>query len=103
MPPSRLFYLYAREMENAMSDYLAGMVGRSEHQQMTQSLPPVLDFDRRGHVERPGWLSRFIGRLLSAIGRLLVALGERLSGLPIEPETPCLNMDDACQDTVCSA
>lgn len=66
-----------------MNDYLAGMIARSEHKHMQQTLPPVRDFDRRGQIQS-GWAARMIGRLFQSAGRTLTHAGERISR---EPQT----------------
>jgi hypothetical protein len=58
-------------MENVMSDYLSGMIARSEHAQMNQSRQPVLDFDRRGYVAQPGWFTQRLGALVQWLSNLL--------------------------------
>lgn len=56
-----------------MSEYLAGMTARSEHAQMNQSRQPVLDFDRRGVVSKPGWLTQAVSALVQWVRSLLSA------------------------------
>ena len=74
-----------------MSDFLAGMIARSEHTEMNQSLPPVLDFDRRGYADanKPGWFVRHIGLLFQWVGSTLISLGERMS----REEKPTISRD----------
>jgi hypothetical protein len=57
-----------------MSDYLAGMIARSEHTQMNQSRQPVLDFDRRAYVSKPGGMMQAISTLLQWLGSLRPSL-----------------------------
>jgi hypothetical protein len=77
-----------------MSNYLAGMVARAEHQQMNNSQQPVLDFDRRGYEATPNRMTWRIGKLFQWAGSSLTTLGERLSHEQPQPatsETPVSN------------
>ncbi len=62
-----------------MNEYLAGMVARSEHELMKESLVPVSDFDERGQIHQPGWATRQIGKLFQSLGSTLTSLGKRMS------------------------
>ena len=61
-----------------MSNYLAGMIAHSEHTQMNQSRQPVLDFDRRGYVNKPGAFARSIGMLFQGLNSILASLQARV-------------------------
>lgn len=61
-----------------MSNYLEGMIARREHTQMNQSLQPVLDFDRRGNVENPGWFDQSIVTLFQFLSSILLSLRLRV-------------------------
>ncbi len=77
-----------------MNEYLAGMIARSEHEQMKQSLAPLSDFDERGPNQQPGWASKQIGRLFQSVGSALTSLGERMSDEPaVSHKTP---LSDNC-------
>ena len=80
-----------------MNDYLAGMIARSEHKHMQQTLPLVRDFDLRGQSQ-PRWAARMIGRLFQSAGRMLTHAGVRISREPHtrpvpQPGTP---LSDQC-------
>jgi len=62
-----------------MNEYLAGMVARSEHELMKQSLAPVYDFDERGEDRSPRRLSKWLGKLFQLLGSALTSLGTRMS------------------------
>ncbi len=84
-----------------MNDYLAGMIARSEHQHMQQSLRPVRDFDMRGQVRRSGWAARMIGAFFQSTGHTLTRIGERISREaqigPMKPvQQPDRPLSDQC-------
>jgi hypothetical protein len=62
-----------------MNEYLAGMIARSEHQEMKQSLRTVSDFDMRGKKQQPNRAVKHIGRLFQSIGSTLTSVQERMT------------------------
>lgn len=79
-----------------MLDYIASKNARQEHERRIRSLTPVqehddwLKDDRQLSIypilagiasdtpDQPGWLSQWLGQLLTATGNRLSALGERM-------------------------
>jgi hypothetical protein len=56
-----------------MNDYNAGMIARSEHQHMKQSLRTVNDFDVRGQGPQPHRISNTIGKLFQSVSGALTS------------------------------
>ena len=61
-----------------MSEYLAGMTARSEHQQLNQSRQPVMDFNQQNVIYTPGWLEHAAGTLLQVVSSILPSLKTRI-------------------------
>ena len=57
-----------------MNSYLASMIARDEHILMNQSRQPVLDFDRRGHVNKPGLIGTLFQFLSSTLAKARMSL-----------------------------
>ena len=79
-----------------MLEYYASKLARQEHEQRVKSLTPVQDHDAlltddrqlaiypilAGTVgtsnDQPGWVSKYVGQVLTTMGNNLSALGERM-------------------------
>jgi hypothetical protein len=68
-----------------MIDYTTGMIARSEHEYMKQSLAPVSDFDGRSLYHQPRGASTWPGKLFKSIANVVTSFGKASSHKPEKP------------------
>ena len=74
-----------------MIDYTTGMIARSEHEHMKQSLAPVSDFDGRGQCHRPQGASTWPGKLFKSIAHVVASFAKSPKREPAEHHDESFN------------